>query len=129
MKNHRLKLALFAFVLFNTACAPVVAPTLPAANQANFQQNQLIGPLTQALSSALNAAQQAQTPTEARQLALTRFYDQIAELFQGRLQKQDVQVQVQSQWTSQRLIQVQIQSQIADAELVAQAQRQTQFQP
>lgn len=120
-----------AGLLVVSACSPP-APTAPApllAQSANTLTPQLVGPLSQALNSALQSARQARTPDEARQLATQRFFSEISRLLQRQLSEKDVQWQVQSQWSATGHIQMQLQAQISDHALTAQAQQQDVFAP
>lgn len=109
------------------ACGPVAQA--PAQLQSQALQPQLIRPLSQALDSALLAAQQATTPEQARSLAQQAFMRELSQLLQRQLSDKDVQLQVQTQWTANGQIQVQLQAQISDQAITAQAQRQVQFSP
>lgn len=121
-----------AGLLALSACnspSPTVPVPLLAQQNTGVLNPQLVGPLSQALNSALQSARQARTPDEARRLATQRFFSEISRLLQRPLSEKDVQWQVQSQWSATGNIQMQLQAQISDHDLTAQAQQQDVFAP
>lgn len=91
--------------------------------------SRLIGPLSQALSAALEYSHQARSPEDAQNLATQRFFSEMSRLLQRQLSQKEVQLQVQAQWSATGKIQIQLQGQISDENITAQAQRQDLFDP
>lgn len=117
-----------ALLLSLSACA---TPGSTATKETLHSSAQilLVGPLSQALDSALVYAQQARSPEEAKQLASSRFMSELGRMLQRQLSAKDVQLQTQAQWSANGKIQIQLQAQISDNNLTAQAQRQALFAP
>ena len=119
-------LALMSFSSCNTLPQALSPATVALTASAN---SRLVGPLSQALSAALEQAHQARSPEEAQSLASQRFFSEISRLLQRQLSQKEVQLQVQAQWSATGKIQIQLQGQISDEKITAQAQRQDIFAP
>ncbi len=104
-------------------------PTTANPQVESSAQARLVGPLSQALDSALQRAAQSRTPAEAERLARDTFQTEISRLLKRSPSQLQSQLQVQAQWTAQGKIQLQLQAQISDQSITAQAQRQSHFSP
>lgn len=108
--------------------APGLSQVSPLTQSAS-ENPRLVAPLSQALNRALQDAEQARSPEEARQLAQRSFFVELERLLLRQLSSKEVQLQMQSQWTATGKIQLQLQAQISEQQITAQAQRQSIFEP
>jgi hypothetical protein len=128
-KNVLLMSALLALISLSS-CNPTTQALMPSPVALTAAANsRLVGPLSQALSAALEYAHQAHSPEEAQSLATQRFFSEMSRLLQRQLSQKEVQLQVQAQWSATGKIQIQLQGQISDENITAQAQRQDLFDP
>lgn len=109
--------------------APALQPMTATQLENAAAQARLVGPLAQALDSALSRAAQSRTPSEAERLARETFQTELSRLLKRSPNQVQSQLQVQAQWTAQGKIQLQLQAQISDQSITAQAQRQSHFSP